>query len=391
MRRLSALVLLLASCRGAASPGWLEPVEELPLPAATGARFPRFTAGPVLSWLEPGDGGGFALRFAAWAGEGFGPARTAGAGVDWMINWADFPSVLRREDGGWAAHWLVQRPGAPHAYDVRLATSADGDVWSSPVAPYADATPAEHGFVSLLDGDGGLHAIWLDGRAAADGRGATALRATTIDRGGGRPGPELELDPRVCDCCQTDVARTAEGPVVAYRDRGPDEVRDVAVVRFTDGAWSAPTTVHADGWRIAGCPVNGPAVAARGRDVAVAWFTAPDEPRVRLAFSRDAGRSFAAPIEVATGATAGRVDVVLLDDGRAVVSWLADGPDGAALLARPFRPDGPAGAAVTIARTELARGSGFPQLALAGDRRLLFAWTDATEPPRVRVAAARLR
>ena len=36
---------------------------------------------------------------------------------------------------------------------------------------------------------------------------------------------EYLLDARVCDCCQTDVAMTQDGPIVIYRDRSEDLVR----------------------------------------------------------------------------------------------------------------------------------------------------------------------
>ena len=77
-------------------------------------------------------------------------------------------------------------------------------------------------------------------------------------------------------------------------------------------------------------------------EVAVAWFTAPDQPRVRLAFSADGGRTFGPPLEVASGKVVGRVDVVLLQDGRAVVSWLAETANGAVIRAQPFNHAGAA-------------------------------------------------
>jgi len=110
---------------------------------------------------------------------------------------------------------------------------------------------------------------------------------------------------------------------------------------------------------------------------------------VRLAISLDAGRSFAAPVEVANGDVTGRVDVVLLDDGRAIVSWLQQGTDGAQILAQPFDRDGPAGAAVVVAGSSVQRSSGFPQMVRSGEG-LLFAWTDPADPARVRTAYAPL-
>jgi hypothetical protein len=217
-----------------------------------------------------------------------------------------------------------------------------------------------------------------------------SLRTATVDAAGRMPAGDLEVDSRVCDCCQTDVARTTDGLVLVYRDRDENEVRDIAVVRVNEAGWSAPAIVHHDSWKISACPVNGPAIAAHGRNVAVAWFTAPDQPRVRLAFSTDGGRNFAPVLDVADGGVAGRVDVVLLGEDRAVVSWLGDAPDGPAIFAQPWSRSGALGAPITVARSSVERSSGFPRMAVSGDN-LLFAWTEADPAPSVRTASVGLR
>ena len=324
--------------------------------------------------------------------------RTVATGTDWFINWADFPSVVPVTDQFWAAHWLQQKPGDVYSYDVRMSVSPDGGAsWSPPMSPHDDGTPTEHGFVSLLASGGRLQAAWLDGRHTTGEHehghgtgGAMTLRGALVQPDGRLQDRDYELDGRVCDCCQTDAAMTSEGAVVVYRDRSDDEIRDIAIVRRTADGWSEPVHVSNDGWRIDACPVNGPAVDARGDDVVVAWFTAPDKPRVRVAFSGDGGRTFSKPVEVASGKVAGRVDVVLLADGRAAVSWLADAPGAAEIRVQRFARDGAAGAAMTIARSDVARSSGFPQMVLA-EGGLLFAWTESGTVPRVRTALARLR
>jgi len=91
---------------------------------------------------------------------------------------------------------------------------------------------------------------------------------------------------------------TSEGPSSSTATERGGGARHL-ILRRTAQGWSAPSPVHADGWKVPGCPVNGPAVAASGRRVAVAWYTYADErPRVRLAFSDDAGARFGAPVEV---------------------------------------------------------------------------------------------
>jgi hypothetical protein len=399
---LIAALVTLAGCGDARDAGrWLEEPREMAAPAGAGSRYPHLAGGQgvpvVMSWLEPDAPAGYALRHATWSGGAWQSAGTVARGDDWFINWADFPSVVPVDATTWAAHWLEQRPGSVYSYDLRIAVSRDaGASWSAAMSPHDDGTPTEHGFASLF-GRNGAGAVWLDGRHTGGGHdheagagGAMTLRGAAFAADGRRAGQDVEIDARVCDCCQTDVALTEEGPVAVYRDRGEDEVRDIALVRQTAGRWSAPVRVHADGWRIEACPVNGPAVDARGRTVVVAWFTAPDVPRVRVAFSADAGRTFAAPVEVASGAVTGRVDVVLLDDGRAVVSWLQQSSSGAEIRAQPFTRTAAAGPAALITGASVQRSSGFPQMVRAGDG-LLFAWTASGDPPRVRTAFARLR
>jgi hypothetical protein len=392
---------LLTACQQRGGDAWSEPAAAIAAPVAAGSRYPNLASGPestvVMSWLSPTKDGAYQLLHATWTGSGWTPPVTVRTGADWFVNWADFASVVPLGEDLWAAHWLQQRPGSVYAYDVRIALSHDrGRTWSAPLSPHDDGTATEHGFVSMLGDGGKLQAIWLDGRKT-DGEhehgsehGAMTLRTATFDDAGRLWGGSAEIDARVCDCCQTDAALTSEGPVVVYRDRDENEIRDIAIVRSSPAGWSAPQSVHRDGWRIAACPVNGPAIAASGRRVVVAWFTAPDVPRVRLAFSGDAGRSFGAPLEVTAGRIAGRVDVVLLDDDRAVVSWLADDPNGAEIRAQAWTSGGPEGPVVVVAKSSADRASGFPRMVRAGDA-LLFAWTEASTLPIVRTAIVRLR
>lgn len=203
--------------------------------------------------------------------------------------------------------------------------------------------------------------------------------------------PSVMVDDRICDCCQTSAATTARGPVVVYRDRSPEEIRDISIVRRVSGQWTEPARVHADDWHIEGCPVNGPSVVADGDNVAVAWFTgARDTAKVNVAFSKDAGATFSAPVRVDDGQPAGRVDVEFDNDGSAMVTWLERvGEDGAEVRLRAITPDGVRGDAMVIANSAAARSSGFPRVVRSGDE-LIFAWTQPGDTARVRMASTRL-
>ena len=198
------------------------------------------------------------------------------------------------------------------------------------------------------------------------------LRAATFDAAGKQVSDVL-VDDRVCECCPTAVAVTSEGPIAAFRNRSDKEVRDIHVSRLVNGTWTASTSVHDDGWTIPACPVNGPAIDARGADVAVAWFTAPkDEGHAFLAFSRDAGRTFGTPVRLDDAQSTGRVAVTVLTDGSAVASWIEFANNQSQFRLRRVSPSGEKSTAQTIA--DAGETSGYPRLARRGDE-LVLAWT----------------
>ena len=383
--------------------------EAWPLPTPDGAAQPDLVRAPdgtvLLSWIEPHDDDGHALRFARHGADGWSAPRTIATGGDWFVNWADTPHLAATADGALWAHWLRKSAAATYAYDVVLARSGDGGAtWSEPIPVNRDGTPTEHGFVAMWPADASsLGIAWLDGRDTGGGGhgghdghggGMMTLRTARFDAALARDG-ETRLDASTCDCCQTAAAATSRGHVVAYRDRTQDEIRDIAVVRHVGGQWQAPAPVHADGWNMPACPVNGPALDARGDTVVVAWYTAAGgTPRIRIASSPDGGAGFRAPVEADAGeAVQGRVALALGDAG-AWLAWLREDGQGQSLRLARFDPaNDTLHGTVTVAGLEgRGRGTGFPQLALAGDGARLV-WTEVVDgQPRLRgaiVAAAR--
>jgi hypothetical protein len=151
-----------------------------------------------------------------------------------------------------------------------------------------------------------------------------------------------------------------------------------------------PRAVHEDGWKIPACPVNGPMLSARGREVAIAWFTMQQEQgRVFVAFSKDAGRTFGAPVRIDDQGSLGRVDVELLPDGSALATWIEFAEQRAQFRARRVEPSGTRSPAVTVSALEGSRASGYPRVALH-DGELIFAWTESADGQlRVQTATAR--
>ncbi len=397
---LAVLVLLALGC-DRPPPGPVT-VTEVVSPAAAGSGQPNLAVGPegevILSWLEP-TLDGYALKFSSLRADAWSAARTVAEGDNWFVNWADIPSVVQISEDLWAAHWLRYQPDSYFAYDAMLALSTDGGAsWQAPLLLHQDGTESEHGFVTLFPQQGGVGAVWLDGRNfiqdgeylyedAAGNLLGTGVHYARFSAAGERR-ESIELDNMACDCCLPDVALASGGPVLVYRDRTTEEVRDIVIRRMADARWQAALPISPDNWVIEGCPINGPAVAADDDTVAVAWFTAAaNDPSVRLARSVDAGRSFGEPVEIDTTGSFGHVDVVVIDSGDAVVSWLRSEADGVALVIRRVSSAGLVGDSQTVASIDIGRPADFPRMVYA-DQRLVFAWTDFEDAGAVKTAVA---
>lgn len=362
-------------------------------PAPAGSSTPSLVltakGAALLSWTERGADSSVAIRMASWHNGQWDSTRTISSARAFFVNWADFPSMTTLANGDIAAHWLERESTGKYAYGVRVVRSADGGVtWSAPVTPHTDGLPAEHGFVALWpSGADGLGLAWLDGRKSAmkDSAREMTLRSAVVAPDG-TVREEAVLDARTCDCCQVASAQAAGGQVVVYRDRSPDEIRDIMIVRKVGDTWSSPQPVHADNWHIEGCPVNGPQVVASGDTVAVSWFTgANDTTRVLFAQSVDGGATFGAPVRIDDGNPLGRVALAFDRNGHALVGWMErKTPETAEVRVRRII-DGVRSEGQTVATTSSARQSGFPRMVVTGDT-LLIAWTETSPSLTVRVA-----
>lgn len=337
-----------------------------------------------LSWIEKRKENNW-LKFSVLNNNQWSKPLVISSGDNWFVNWADYPQVATDGGNNMVAHFLEKSEKGTYTYDVKLVTSADqGKTWSDPKILNGDGKKAEHGFVSMIPYEENYFISWLDGRNAAiesegghhdkEHHGQMTIRGAVVDKHGNKS-DEWELDNRVCDCCQTSAAITANGPVVVYRDRSEKEIRDISIVRFVKGEWTKPKPIFSDNWEIKGCPVNGPRAAAQGNYLAVTWFSSPEKnAQVNVAFSKDGGETFSAPVRMDEGKPIGRVDIELLDERTAMVSWM----EGSEIKAAKVYSNGKKDASVIIASTSESRSSGFPQMTKAGSK-IIFAWTDDKE------------
>ncbi len=337
-----------------------------------------------LSWVEKSEERSI-LKLSSLNNNQWTEPMTIASGNSWFVNWADYPMIAANGQH-LVAHYLDKSGESTYAYDVKLTTSADkGKTWSEPFVLHDDKKLAEHGFVTLLPYNDNFFVTWLDGRnTVMEGmegmdhheghHGSMSLRAAIIDTSGKKIN-EWELDNKTCDCCQTTAAITSNGPVVIYRDRTNEEIRDMSIVRLINGQWTAPKAIHNDNWKIAGCPVNGPRVASEGNNLVVAWFSAAtDSSHVNVIFSTDGGANFGKAIRIDEGAAIGRVDIAMIDEKSAMVSWM----EGTMIKVAKVHSDGTIEPSITIATSSESRSSGFPQMTKSRNQ-LIFAWTDDNE------------
>ena len=375
--------ILLSACTKIEPPFLGEP-KPMALRAGKNVLGPRFSLGSdgtvLLSWMQR-EKKGATLRYSVLELGKWQAAKDVVTDENMFVNWADLPSVNPLDAHQWVAHWLSKSAPETYAYDILVAFSDDkGATWGDPIRPHTDGTPTEHGFVSMRGQQGSAALLWLDGRktinqAVADPKASSMTMRAALVAPDGSLSDEQLVDNIVCDCCQTDVAVSGDGPIAVYRNRTVDEIRDVYVTRFADGAWEQGAAIRDDGWEIAGCPVNGPAIDADGSLVAIAWFSAAnDNPVVRVAMSTNSGKTFREPVEIATRGTSGHVGIAIIDRHSAAVSWVEKDKRGTnAINIRAVTTGGLLGPVETIGRSNLMRI--YPQLIRAADK-LLLAWTD---------------
>ncbi|MDC8005462.1 hypothetical protein POV27_15495 [Aureisphaera galaxeae] len=357
-------------------------VEAVQNPSTENSQLPRlFSNGKELyfSWVTRKDSADV-LNYAVLRDTTWTPSTEIIEGNDWFTNWADFPNIAEN-NGRILTSFLQKSDSGTYTYDVKLNLyNPETKEWKKNFILHNDGTKSEHGFVSVKPYAHNSFAVtWLDGRETVGkghGGGQMTLRAALVFEDGTIDYDTL-LDEKVCDCCNTALAIGPKDQIiVAYRDRSDEEIRDISVTDWTmEANWSAPRTIGNDNWKIAGCPVNGPALDTYEEATVAAWFTAANEEgEVKVAFSSDGVKTFSEPIRIDAGNATGRVDVVMLSASEAAVLWMEpSGEDEVIQLAR-VKTDGTISEPINIAKTSAERASGFPQVEKVGNT-LYMAWT----------------
>lgn len=249
---------------------------------------------------------------------------------------------------------------APSGTAIVLAQSTDGGRSFVPArALQSTGTPGDRGWHALaVDGEGTAHVMWLDHRGLAASRShdhardeaealdgvaqaqrsslyyarlsgnmASTASSVTTDV----PINERALVPGVCYCCKVALSAGARGQLfAAWRHVYPGNIRDIAFLASADAGrtFGTPGRVSDDGWHLAGCPDDGPAMAVDGAGVVhVVWPTVmggdTPEGAIFYAASHDEGRTFTPRVRVPTlgGPRPMHPQVLTGADGRLTIAW----------------------------------------------------------------------
>ena len=338
----------------------------------------------TLSWISSVENQEAVLLYTQYKDNSWSEPVRITSGSDWFVNWADFPANAINEDLILTSY-LRKSASGTYTYDILLnLETLSGKKIKDNFLLNTDGIKAEHGFVSMIPtNEKGFFITWLDGRNTIEDTIDGHHKAMTIRfaeiSDTGEILNETELDAATCDCCQTSIAMTNDGPIVVYRDRSKEELRDIYSTKYVDGKWHAPTPVHQDGWKINGCPVNGPKVVANSTNLAVAWFTAAnDTPLVNISFSTSNGDTFNSPIQLNDLDAIGRVDVAFLNSKEVLVSYMEVDDIGTYLKVKKVSLDGKISEAFTVSEIDGGRNTGVPQLEIM-DREVFLVWTISIE------------
>ena len=337
-----------------------------------------------LSWISSKNENKASLHFSQFKkGKWITPQKIAN-GSDWFVNWADFPAHAINENLIITSH-LKKSASGTYTYDVILnLQKLSGEKIKENFLLNTDGVKAEHGFVSIIPNNNkGFFITWLDGRNTVEKKLDGHHKPMTIRfaeiTNTGEVINESELDAAACDCCQTSIAMTNNGPIVVYRDRSENEVRDIYTIRNINGVWEEPSPLHNDGWIINGCPVNGPKVAVNSKNLAIAWFTVVnDNPLVNVSFSKNNGDSFGTPFKLNDHDAIGRVDVAFLNDKEVIVSYMEVDEIGTYLRIKKVSADGKISKPITISKIDGGRNTGVPQLEIINNE-IFIVWTISVE------------
>ena len=331
----------------------------------------------VLSWIERNTDGEARLQMATWNGSEFDEIRLIAKSKGMFANWADIPSLVEAPSGDLYAHWLNRISNETYAYGIQIERSIDhGKSWQSLGWLHNDTSATEHGFVSLIPENRHVRAFWLDGRQMKKPTGKMMLRTAILDANEIKS--ENMLDDDVCTCCPTGAIQLPSGSAVVYRDRLPQEIRDISLVHLKNNAWSKPSRIEKDNWVMPGCPVNGPSIATNGNIIAVSRFTViKNKAKIILRLFKDGQTASGKEITLDEDIPVGRCTTVCSKDAVYNI-WIGVDKKQTVLRMAEVSLSGKIKRKITLVPIDKDRSSGMPR-AIFSNNYLWVSWTGSNQ------------
>ena len=331
----------------------------------------------ALSWIERNKDGEAKLQMATWNGSEFDEIRLIAKSKGMFANWADIPSLVEAPSGDLYAHWLNRIGNETYAYGIQIERSIDhGKSWQSLGWLHNDTSATEHGFVSLIPEDRHVRAFWLDGRQMKKTTGKMMLRTAILD--GNKIKSEHMVDDDVCTCCPTAAIQLPSGSAVVYRDRLPQEIRDISLVHLKNDGWSKPSRIQKDNWVMPGCPVNGPSIATNGNIIAVSRFTViKNKAKIILKLFKDGQVKSGKEIILDENVPVGRCVTVCSKDSVYNI-WIGVDKNQSVLRMAEVSLFGKIKRKMTLVPIDEDRSSGMPR-AIFINNYLWVSWTDSNQ------------
>ena len=331
----------------------------------------------ALSWIERNTDGEARLQMATWNGSEFDEIRLIAKSKGMFANWADIPSLVEAPSGDLYAHWLNRISNETYAYGIQIERSIDhGKSWQSLGWLHNDTSATEHGFVSLIPENRHVRAFWLDGRQMKKPTGKMMLRTAILD--GNEIKSENMIDDDVCTCCPTGAIQLPSGSAVVYRDRLPQEIRDISLVHLKNDAWSKPSRIQNDNWVMPGCPVNGPSIATNGDIIAVSRFTViKNKAKIILRLFKDGQTASGKEITLDENIPVGRCTTVCSKDAVYNI-WIGVDKKQTVLRMAEVSLSGKIKRKITLVPIDKDRSSGMPR-AIFSNNYLWVSWTGSNQ------------
>ena len=331
----------------------------------------------ALSWIERNTDGEARLQMATWNGSEFDEIRLIAKSQGMFANWADIPPLVEAPSGDLYAHWLNRIGNETYAYGIQIERSIDhGKSWQSLGWLHNDTSATEHGFVSLIPENRNVRAFWLYRRQMKKPTGKMMLRTAILD--GNEIKSENMLDDDVCTCCPTGAIQLPSGSAVVYRDRLPQEIRDISLVHLKNNTWSKPSRIQKDNWVMPGCPVNGPSISTNGNIIAVSRFTViKNKAKIILRLFEVGQAESGKEITLDENVPVGRCTTVCSEDAVYNI-WIGVDKKQTVLRMAEVSLSGKIKRKITLVPIDKDRSSGMPR-AIFSNNYLWVSWTGSNQ------------